>query len=767
MKRFLLMMTCLLAMVAQTADFKVTENHKPLAEIVVPKAVHPTVMTGAKELSTWIEYISGAKLEIREGEPSADKPAIVLTVNPDFAAEDLKAIGTKDGYAVRQRGPHLYIIATRGKGILNGVYRFLQKNTDIIWARPNKEFGTIATPNPTIVFTETNYVDVPKFIMRGWQCEPFNQDHDQWLVRQQAAWTSHMDEKKRLHTEWFDDMFICHAAHNTIRLYLPESKYYKDHPDFYAMLNGERVRPSSKGSALTQLCYTNKAMTEEFIKNFDSIVDKNPDYSLYGICEEDNLLGCECPACSADITLPDGRVIKKKDNPKVFTSTRFFIWVNAIARHLKERHPGKGIKTNGYFLTEAPPEVQLEENIITSYAPIFKNSKISMEHPDCKEVLSNLITWSKRSDKVMHREYYGLQKVFPRPIDGIAMQDWRAILKHSNITRTYSEMVCDMKNHWDGIQCWDMNAPIYWCLANGPWDPDVDVETLRTQFFTRVYGEAAKDMADFYHAVEKVWLTLPGRSSWMDNPFSLWAAVFRRNPELKATLDAFVASAAGKKMPPNGRIMFDRFRAVYEEIVNSLPQYYEYPVTIVSAQPPFDPFFANAPWKDAVPMNEFKDEVRIAKEYKEKTDVRVLADKDNLYVGCRCTDDFGFAVNAMPYAVRREVWPTGDKLEICIGVNEKDIYQFAVDCNGNYCDLLNRKAEWQSHASIYTAKDAKGWSLMVVIPLKDLKTTLDGKVSMTLMRYLKDKQNKSRGIQVWRFGVPNSVDTFVPLKFKK
>ncbi|MBP5638914.1 MAG: hypothetical protein J6X55_05525, partial [Victivallales bacterium] len=281
MKKLFLMMLCLLTVVLNAADFKVTENHKPLVEIVVLKAVHPTVMNGAKELATWIEYISGAKLEIREGTPDADKAAIVLAVNPDFdfAIEDLKAIGTKDGYSVRLKGNHLFIIATRGKGILNGVYRLLQKNTDIIWARPNKEFGTIATPNPTIVFKETDYLDIPKFIMRGWQCEPFREEHDLWLVRQQSAWTSHMDvPRKRLRTEWFDDMFMCAAAHNSIRLYMPESKYYKDHPDFYAMLNGVRLQPSKNGSMLTQLCYTNKEMTAEFIKNFDKLVDDNPGY---------------------------------------------------------------------------------------------------------------------------------------------------------------------------------------------------------------------------------------------------------------------------------------------------------------------------------------------------------------------------------------------------------------------------------------------------------------------------------------------------------
>ncbi|MBR5836964.1 MAG: hypothetical protein IKZ84_00360, partial [Victivallales bacterium] len=149
--------------------FPVTENGCPVADIVLADNTDVTLRHAADELQLWIKEITGAELPVVQSPGELPQHIWLGTtaVVQERYAKDFLTLDKTDGYAVRRDGSNLYIFGAMSKGVLNGVYRLLQRNTDIIWARPDTEIGTIFTVTPTLSLKENDYMDVPLMLLRG------------------------------------------------------------------------------------------------------------------------------------------------------------------------------------------------------------------------------------------------------------------------------------------------------------------------------------------------------------------------------------------------------------------------------------------------------------------------------------------------------------------------------------------------------------------------------------------------------------------------
>ena len=85
---------------------------------------------------------------------------------------------------MRRKGSHVYVFGSRPRGTLYGLYALLEKNTDLIFARPNGEFGTVYGSTPEFVLRETDFIDIPVFLNRrfgpNW---PAHRGTGEWLLR--------------------------------------------------------------------------------------------------------------------------------------------------------------------------------------------------------------------------------------------------------------------------------------------------------------------------------------------------------------------------------------------------------------------------------------------------------------------------------------------------------------------------------------------------------------------------------------------------------
>ena len=330
------------------AELPLSRGGRPCANILVPAGDNATIKYAAEELQTHVKMISGAEMPLAKADDK-DSPAIVLSLGEQAFAADLKAIGDTDGYAIRQKANRVYIVAGKPKGILNGVYKLLFRNSDIIWARPDTGIGTIYTEDPNLTLKRTDFLDVPKFILRGWQMSGGKGAYasDVWQFRQGSNWSA---SYMRVSPE--NSRFGCvkeaGGGHNLTGMFITGDKYFDKHPEYFPFFKGVRQDPR-KVRARTQLCFTNNEMTEEFKRILDGQVAENPDYEVYRIMIEDVWQCCECPECKKSIALPNGETVPFED--EAFRSTQFFMWLNKIAAHFKSKYPGKRILTFGYFFT--------------------------------------------------------------------------------------------------------------------------------------------------------------------------------------------------------------------------------------------------------------------------------------------------------------------------------------------------------------------------------------------------------------------------------
>ena len=700
---------------ALCAALPLAKEGKPVSEIVLPGNADPTLKIAAEELQRWIEAISGAKLPIVNA--VSDAPQIVLDPASANFPEDLKQFADNDGYSVREKGNKVYLNAGCSKGVLNGVFRMLFKNSDIIWARPDAEFGTVYTTDKNLTLTVTDYIDIPKFLLRGWQMPRLYKnkrviDSYWWQTRNGMNWNTMSVKMKKQHGVITSEFG---GGHNLIGLFIREKKYFKSHPEFYPFKNGKRMQPSKfKGSV--QLCFTNQDMIKAFISELDALIKKNPDYTTYRIMTEDNRNLCECAECMKPIKLEDGTIVDVKD--PAFRSTQFFIFFNQVAAFMKANYPGKRILTFAYLFTVIPPKCRLEDNIDISFAPISKDAKFDLAHPKSQKTRDYLTGWGKISRNVTLREYYGLGGDFPRSIDKTALGDWKYACEHG-VRRTYSEMRADMKYPAFLSNPWDGNAMHFWVLAQGCWDPTPDCKTLRMEFLNRVYGkEAAKDIAEYYELIGDTWQKMPGRSIWNEIAHSCWQQCVISKPQVAAACRE-ILQRAESKVKPNGKKFFDALKDNFEKHMN-----FEARKVITgkrtTGNPGFDPDFSTAAWVSAPVLDQFYHNAG-TKRHENNTEVRMLYDDENIYIGVKCEYP---DVKNMKYRPRRpgnKVLPHGEGFEIIFSWKtgkKSNLLHIATDPSGNRYSN-GRKSNWKREVKITDY----GWCALFTIPWKDLKLT--------------------------------------------
>ncbi len=712
-KRHMLVVAAFILTGDLLAQVPLARNGQPVAEIVLSADAPPPMRYAAEELQLHVELISGAKLPILQA-PGTATHRIVLAVAPVGYEDDVRRIGATDGYAVRTRGNTVTVLGAIPKGVLNGVYKLLTRNSDLIWARPDPEFGTLFTKNPDFALTQTDWIDIPVYILRGWQMGGKGErDASVWQIRQGSNWTA-ANMSKGEESARFGTVLEYGGGHNLTGLYITGAKYFKDHPDYFPFFNGARQDPRAH-KYRTQLCFSNTEMTAAFIRELDARIAQAPDYDTYRIMIEDVWQMCECPECVKPLVLEDGTTVEFKDED--FRSTQFFLWLNTIARHFQKNWPGKRILTFAYFFTEIPPRIKIEPNISISFCPIQKDSKKRIDEPGNEQTLERFHKWIANTPEITWREYFGLCAPFPRPIDAVALYDWSYVNRHG-VKRTYSEMRSDaFIGGKEEVRSWDVNAPYFWVIANAAWNPARDVESLRNEFFTRVYGPAASDVKAFYTLIEKSFFTTPGISRYNDRAALNWRQSVV-NAGLVDDCRAALDRAAAKGLDGKRGAMLAALRTVFDFYIGLLKNS-SVSASRATTPPALDPLFASGDWAKAKPAKMFFVSNRESL-YPQRTELRVLYDERNLYFGIRCSH---------PDPKRMEYWrdPGADNrflkcehFEIFLRGGwdaAKPFVQMAVDPAGNRYSGVRSNRKWSAQAQVTD----DGWSALVTVAWADLK----------------------------------------------
>ncbi len=478
------------------------------AEIVVPlNAAQPLKLAGT-ELSHWLSAISGTKIPVVASAGTSTQTRIYLGKQAAVGKfdDDLQWLGDTDGFAVRTQGQSIYLFGNTEKGTLNGVFAFLENNTDIIWPRPRRELGAVYGNNPDLKVVWADAREKPATRLRGWATNlGLRPEHEIWSVRSRGNYPKggggvKLDgERRTAH----DDYVEFGGGHN-ISGFLG-----KENPErFYPTIEGQV--PEKFNIWKHQPNFTAPGIEDVVAQNvLKFIAEKAPAHiDCININIEDNW-GVSTDAKSLEpIKLPDGSLLPSTD--PAFRSTQYFIFLNQVAKKIKAVHPQLMVGTYAYFFTAVPPKVPVEDNIRVYFCPyVRKDQRAPLSAPINDVWWRRLEGWAKATPNVVIREYYGIMNGF-RPLAETVAFDVK-----SYVDRGVKEYTAELNPdetviHSDGNirgggDEWDFMAMEFWVINRLYWNPNQDVEQLRKYYLRRTYREAAPAMEKFFGTIRAQW----------------------------------------------------------------------------------------------------------------------------------------------------------------------------------------------------------------------------------------------------------------------
>ncbi|OGV53636.1 MAG: hypothetical protein A2X49_06185 [Lentisphaerae bacterium GWF2_52_8] len=687
---------------------------QPASEIIVGATAPETEKYAANELQFWLCRVSGALIPVLDKATGKDNTKIFVGSSFSSAFEtDIKTLGDSDGFAVRNedKGKKIFIFGAIPKGTLNGVYAFLENNTDIIWARPDWELGAVYTSNPSLTAKYIDAIEKPKSRLRGWGFTVTSGQYDQhWQSCNRANYLGYInDEVVRMGAKYLPS-----GGGHGLKLFMDPKQYFESHPEYFPFQNGKRV-PGG------QLCFSAYEMIPTYVENLRKTLDARPDSNGINISITDGWGLCDCPKCLAPLKLPDGKEMTSSD--PAFRSTQFFIFLNKIASEIAKTHPKVDILTYAYIFAVIPPPIKIEDNIRVMYCPFVKDDKFSIfDEKRNRQWREYTLGWGKASAKTFLREYYGCAAEFPRPLEDVVQKDLQFCLENG-IFEFNSELPVDRRNHKSKPdEVWDVSAMTMWIITRLWWNPDQNPEKLREYYLSRSYREAAAAMAKYYKLIHDSWYASSFPSTYSDDRYSM-AKTYILETGIETACREALQEAEKTVVHPISRELVLRQRKQFESWMerakNDKAVRLKVPVTSSDLASDFE----SAEWAKGAKTEAFV----VCNTSDQKPSIQtysiVLHDRHKLYIKTVCyAPDIATLKGNEKKKDGSETFPRGDHLELFLANPVTGTYyQFAYDCgNEAVYDANGYDNKWTGNWTRSIKRYPDRWESIATIPLEDI-----------------------------------------------
>jgi hypothetical protein len=359
-----------------------------------------------------------------------------------------------DGFTIQAKKDILYIKGGREKGVLYGVYTFFDKYLNYRCYSPS----VFNYPTLSKVRIPANILDtqIPMNVYRNVYYEvaddPFYAD-----------WHK-LDHMK---PDW--GMWV-----HTFSTLIPVDNYFSEHPEYFALVNGQRVAKQHDETLSAQLCLSNPDVLRIVVENLEKRMEDNSKSLYWSVSQNDTYpnLGynCTCDKCTA--------IDKESGNP----SGSLITFVNKVAAHF----PDKIISTLAYrYSRSAPSAVKPDSNVNIMLCNIECNRNLPIaddttsvdfckDFKDWTNLTNNILIW----DYVV--QFTNLLAPFPNlrilqpNMQYYVQHGVNAHFQQGNISR--GGEFCELRPY---------------LIARLLWDPHIDFEAELKDFLKGYYEEAA------------------------------------------------------------------------------------------------------------------------------------------------------------------------------------------------------------------------------------------------------------------------------------
>jgi len=263
---------------------------------------------------------------------------------------------------------------------------------------------------------------------------------------------------------------------HTFSKLLPPSRYFKEHPEYYSLVNGRRLQDA-------QLCLSNPEVTKLLIENLGDTMRKNPEKKYWSVSQNDTYNACECDSC------------KKLYEKYGSISGAYIQTANAVA----EAFPDKQISTLAYqFTRHAPHNIKPDSNTNIMLCTIeCSRSKPLASNRHKGSFANDLKEWSALTHNIYLWDYVVQFKNFLTPFPNFpVLQPNLQFFKNNKVDMIFEQ---GSGGNWSDL----MELKRY-LLAKLMWNVDANVDSLTTTFVNAYYGDAGKYILDYYHLMNKL-----------------------------------------------------------------------------------------------------------------------------------------------------------------------------------------------------------------------------------------------------------------------
>jgi len=475
----LMLIACACGAASGEGSVWLAKGGRAVCSIILPPQPSDAERAAAEELRTYLRKISGAEIPI-----GGDAPAHIFLGRAGVFAGlpfDIPKLEFEH-FLMRTRGGDLYLLGAEDAAVQDAVYTLL-RDLGCRWFMPG-EIGEVVPRCADIVVGSRDRIEGPDFSMRDIWFWSASAGLAEWCRRNRAGGA------------------CASMGHNLVSGPLPPEKYFKEHPEYYALVRGVRT-PS-------QPCTSNPQVIDIVAQDVIRYFDDNPGAISYSLSPEDNADFCECPNCTA---LDSGRRDPGFDNLPVVTD-RLVRFYNAIAERLQQKHPGKCVAFYAYFNHTLPPTtVRLHPNILVAVTAqqFCTLHSVADCHCSSRRKMAAIIEEYARQTKFVYiREYDPMPSAaeLPAPLFGAHLRDMPWYQRHG--VRGFS---------WESHPSWATLTPNHYILAQMMWDADQDPRALLADFYDKFFGPAGAPMARYYETLERSFSQSHVHPGWGNRDF--------------------------------------------------------------------------------------------------------------------------------------------------------------------------------------------------------------------------------------------------------
>lgn len=322
--------------IAARADFVVVDNGRPVAVVCVVGNASSAAQFAAKEITKYVEAMTGAKLKIVVGRTVGG-----ARIEIDDAVKGLE----REEFRIETKSGVLSLSGGSPRAALYAAYELLEHFGCGFWSPFNE---TVPSAKSLSVESAWKVQSKPAI--------PWRQVHSQYGYK--IPWKPKLRINGRMWTEATpanlggSDSMAMGQSLAGLNHGDAEKRLFAEHPDWFAWREKEKTR------TMRQMCTSNDEVVDAIVAKIRSRYKANPSNISYeSVSLRDNDKICQCDKCR--------RLVKKHES----TAAPIFDCANRVAKAIAKDLPNVRIVVLAYWVSQTPPKgMTLEPNVVVCWA---------------------------------------------------------------------------------------------------------------------------------------------------------------------------------------------------------------------------------------------------------------------------------------------------------------------------------------------------------------------------------------------------------------